>query len=495
VDRLACVNIIAFPLQLLLRDHPDWIDCPAAVVAEEKPQGTILYVNKKAREAGIVPGLRYAAGAALAATLRAGAVSAVEIEKEVKSLAERLLQFTPEVEPSADEPGIFWLGATGLDRLYPALDPWVSAISAALKETGFYSTVVAGFTRFGAYALAKARRRSMVIAAPSIERDLARRVPLSRLDLEPRFRDTLLKLGVKTVGAMLALPASGIRERFGPEAHRLHRMASGELWAPLQPHQPCEPVSKKFIFDNAEDDVTRLLFLAKTMLHSLLERLAGRQQALTEISLRLQLERSGWREDIIRPAAPTLDITQLMDLIRLRLEGIELAAGICEIELTVYGTLAAKEQLRLFAGHAGRDLAAANRALARLRAEFGEESVVRLRLLNEHLPEASFTWEPAAEVVLAKPREVDQKQLVQRQLVRRVFTDQIALKPQKNGPRLPQAEGQVLRLIGPYTFSGAWWGEVDEHRDYYFAETVQGSFLWIYLDLKQHRWFLQGRVE
>jgi nucleotidyltransferase/DNA polymerase involved in DNA repair len=59
--RLACVDLPAFPLQLLLRRHPEWAGYPAAVVAEDKPQGLVLWVNEAARELGVLPGLRYAA--------------------------------------------------------------------------------------------------------------------------------------------------------------------------------------------------------------------------------------------------------------------------------------------------------------------------------------------------------------------------------------------------------------------------------------------------
>src|SRR5574337_939545 len=66
VDRLACVSLPALPLQLLLRRHPEWAVRPVAVVADDTPQGLIRWVNDLAREAGVRPGLRYAAGCSLA---------------------------------------------------------------------------------------------------------------------------------------------------------------------------------------------------------------------------------------------------------------------------------------------------------------------------------------------------------------------------------------------------------------------------------------------
>ena len=41
VDRTACVDLPAFPLQLLLKRRPGWRDHPVAVVDSDKPQGLV----------------------------------------------------------------------------------------------------------------------------------------------------------------------------------------------------------------------------------------------------------------------------------------------------------------------------------------------------------------------------------------------------------------------------------------------------------------------
>ena len=63
---------------------------------------------------------------------------------------------------------------------------------------------------------------------------------------------------------------------------------------------------------------------------------------------------------------------------------------------------ATRQQLELFAEAPRRDLSVANRALARLRAEFGDEVVVRAVLRAAHLPEARarFDAEVLAHVVV-----------------------------------------------------------------------------------------------
>ena len=505
--RLACVDLPAFPLQLLLRRHPEWTAQPVAVVAEDKPQGLVLWVNEKARQLGVLPGLRYAEALSLAGGLRAGAVAPKEIEGAVDALTQRLMRFTPEVEPSAQEAGVFWLNGAGLQRLYASLRSWGCAIYNEMEAQRLTVSLVVGFTRFGTYAVAKEKRGIMVFRDPAEEKQAARQVPLSRLDLDAGFRDALFKLGIKTVGGLLSLPPGGLRERFGPKAHRLYRMAAGDLWTPLDPRAPEEPVGQKHIFDDLESDTTRLLFLIKQLLHPMLAMLAARAQALAALWLSFLIDRQGWLKEPIRPAVPTLDAAQILDLVRLRLESLRFSAGAVEIELRAEAATATAEQLRLFTEGPSRDLDAANRALARLRAEFGDTAVVYAKLTNGHLPEARFTWEPLDRI---KPARNDWNGSndwnhwngwnSSKILVRRIMGKPLVLS---SGPRQTHEDGWLLlgpkygtvdKLIGPYVFSGGWWNR-EIQREYYFAETRRGDILWLYYDRVRRRWCLQGTIE
>jgi protein ImuB len=501
--RLACVDLPAFPLQLLLRHHPEWRAYPAAVVAEDKPQGLVLWVNEKARQQGVLPGLRYAAAFSLAAGLRAGEVSPAEIQKAVADLTHRFMRFTPEVEPSAEEPGIFWLNGAGLQRLYVSPKRWAYAIHKDLCAQGFTVNLAVGFTRFGSYGIAKSKQGITVFRDPAEEQSTAREVPLSRLNIEPEFRDTLFKLGIKTVGALLSLPPGGLRERFGKQAHRLYRMAAGDLWTPLEPRAPDEPALQKYILDNPEDDTSRLLFLIKQLLHPLLATLAERHQALLALWLSLLIDHSGWLKESLRPATPTLDAMQILDLVRLRLESLQLAAGVIEIELRAESCTATNEQLRLFSEGSSRDLDAANRALARLRAEFGDEAVVSAKLTDGHLPEARFTWEPIDRIKLPRNHLNDLNGLNSPTI--KVLVRRVPAKPRRlaGGSYHSHEDGWLIlgpkygtidKLTGPYVFSGGWWNR-EIQREYYFAETRRGDLLWLYYDRVRRRWFWQGAVE
>jgi len=493
--RLACVDLPAFPLQLLLRRHPDWAGHPAAVVAEDKPQGLVLWVNESARRQGVLPGLRYAAAFSLASTLRAGEVPPAESDQALGNLTERLMRFTPEVEPAAQEPGVFWLNGSGLQRLYASPKEWAGAMQQDLSAQGFNANLVVGFSRFGSYAVAKTKAGITIFRNAAEERQAASAVPLSRLNIKPKFRDALFRLGITTVGALLSLPPGGLRERFGKEAHRLYRMAAGELWAPLVPSAPVEPARQRIILDDAESDSTRLLFLIKQLLHPLLTILAARHQALVALWLSLLIDHGDRVKEPLRPALPTLDAVQILDLVRLRLESLQLAAGAIEIELSADACAATSEQLRLFNEKPARDLESANRALARLRAEFGDDAVVCATLTDGHLPEARFSWKPLTRVKLPEANAN-----AARTLVRRVTNKPLRLA---GGPYHSHEDGWLVlgpqygnidKLTGPYVFAGGWWNR-EIQREYYYAETRGGDLLWLYYDRVRRRWFLQGAVE
>ena len=83
MDRLACVDVPAFPLQLLLKRNPEFLGHPAVVIDEDKPLGEVRWSNEAARRSRILPGMRYAAALSLCADLRAGVVDEDSIYNEV----------------------------------------------------------------------------------------------------------------------------------------------------------------------------------------------------------------------------------------------------------------------------------------------------------------------------------------------------------------------------------------------------------------------------
>ncbi|HEV2440870.1 MAG TPA: DNA polymerase Y family protein [bacterium] len=487
MERLACAEIPALPLQLLLRDHPEWRRHPSAVVAEDLPQSPVLWVNAQARDGGVAPGLRYGSALAIVPDLRAAAVPPADIARAVDAVIGALRRFSPDVEPAHQEdPGVFWLDASGLERLHASLGGWAEQIRNDLARAGYNAVVVVGFTRFGTYAAARATRGTRVFTDPDEERSAVRHVLLRDLYVPVETLDALGRLGVRTVDDLLRLPAGGLLERFGPAAERLHRQASGDLWTPLAPRPAIEPVRRHLVLDAPEADAQRLLFTVKHILDPLLARLASRGQALAALDLRLRVEKE-WSAQAVRPASPTLDLVRLADLVRLRLETVRVDAGVTEVYVEAVGAPAAPEQLALWAEHPrpARDLEAGTRAIDRLRARYGDGAVVCAVLRDGHLPEARFGWAPVAHLSLPRPRRLETGSLV-----RRIFARPLPL------------HAPAPAVAGPFIVSGGWWaappredGMREAHRTYYFMEGASGELWWVFYDQARRRWYLHGQVE
>lgn len=470
---------------------------PAVVVAKDEPQGVILWANKEARAVRILPGHRYAHALSLTGKLRAGVIATEEIDKGVAEVTTLLGGFSPSVDPMGDTPGVFWLDAGGLESLYGSTLKWAQRLHAALKDLGFVSAVVLGYTRFGTYAVARARRGVVThFDSESAERAAARQVPLELLDVAPALRDALRRLGVRQLGELIRLPGGSILERFGTDAHRLYQLATGEGWDPLRPAAIEDPNEARIVLDDPEEDRESLLFLIKGGLDQVLARLADNKRSLSLLYLELSLYRQepAERLDCIRPASPTLDGRSLLRLVHLRLENDPPASGVTELRIWADDVAATREQLSLFAQKPKRSLLAANEALARLRAEFGDDAVVRATVREGHLPEARYGWERLSEVKLPMLQERSPS------LIRRVFDRPILLPPQSahvrdDGWLLSGLEhGAVAGIHGPYIVSGGWWMS-NVHREYHFAETRRGDCLWVYYDRRRRRWFLHGAVE
>jgi protein ImuB len=505
---IACLDLPALPLQLVWRQEPAWRAHPVVVIESDRPQGEVRWACERARAAGVLVGQRYAHALSLCSGLRARVVPGEQIAEAITELRAVLHQLSPRVEPG--EAGTFWLDGEGLERVFPLREPhgsqgsaWGAAIAGAVTGLGYRGAVVIGFSRFATYAIARATRTGVtVLGSEADERAMASAVPLARLDVDPKLREALGRLGVARVGELVRLPGGGILERFGHDAHRLYQLAAGERWDPLVPVAPPEAPDERVLLDDDEDDVERLVFVTKAPIDRLLERLAARGRALTALHLELSLKHAvgqiSLRADCIKPATPTLDSRTLLRLVHLRLAGMPPVAPVNAVRVWADDVAATREQLALFAHKPRRDLRAAGEAIARLRAELGDDAVVCAVLRDGHLPEASFGWERLVHLAAAAP-SVGRLAAVH-PLVRRVFTRPQQLPPQArlardDGWLLSGLEqGAVVRIVGPYVVSGGWWAH-ELHREYHFAELRRGDCLWVYFDRNRRRWFWQGAVE
>lgn len=548
MGRLACVDAPAFALQLLLRRRPQWRGLPAAVVDRDAPHGVVQWVNEAARAKGVLAGLRYAAALVLCPELRAAALDPSEVAAGLEQTCEELRRRSPHVEPSTDEPGVFWLDASGLEawiassskaadsrtkaveghssaqislgaspsRAKPAptlfdaadstpappgvrarapLQSWALTTRDALACEGLECAIVVGFTHFGIYAIAKALRggRVLVFESERDEQAFTLRVPLRRLHLEPRARAELELLGIWRVADLVDLPAAGVRLRYGDDVARLHALASRAIERELAPRAPSDHPTRTLALDFPSSDLELLLALVEELAPELLATLERRGQVAAELLLRLELEDASSVEERLEPAEATLDFTPFARLLRLRLERRRLTRAVQQIVLSLRGRTRRATTANLMSCQSARDPAGALRSFAALRAAFGDDVVARARPVSAHLPEVSFAWERVEALTPPRPLAPFAPSLVRRILSRAVPLPARSRHEEDGWLLRGVTHGPVLRLHGPYPLSGGWW-RAEVARDYHYAEMHSGALLWIYFDRVRRRWFLQGSV-
>ena len=495
--RLACINFPRIDLQILALRHNEWKQIPAAVVTEEKPLGRITEANRAARTAGVQPGMRFASALSVCPELRAGVIQPEDRAELREWVVSRLRSFTPEVEPSAGEPALFWVDAGGLDRLYPSLGKWAGAIQLALEETGLVSSIAVGFTRFGTYAAAKRKRTITLFTNEDQEEATAMRSPIGVLSLPHDVLLRLQQLGLYTVRDFVRFSPGALRRRFGRDVESLQRFARGESTLPVQGESESDPFRREIRLLYPEIGAESILGHLLSMLHQLTGDAFAHRLLVTAITLSLYPEAWPGRVEPeiveqIRTARATLDNARLDRLVKLRLESVELPGPVVRLAVEVDTVPNERQQNDLFAGSSSRDPRKALAAIAEICAELGNDAVQIARLQDEHRPEQTFTWcrigggesgDGSGELTLPRPRPATGNTLV-----RRVLASPMTIGV-PDFARSP-TEGSVC---GPYEVSGGWWDQPYE-RHYYLVEQNH-ALQWIYFDANSREWYAQGTVE
>lgn len=490
--RVSCILLPTLPLQILLRRKSHWNGAPVAIVDDEGPNGRITHLNALSKKSLHI-GMRQTVARDLLPNLRTAVVAHEEVLEVSQGLVTSLQTFSPRVEAIAHA-GAFHVDPEGLRRLYGGYHNWAESIHRYLRARHWRNSVTVGFHRHRVLAVAMTQSGVTVLQSADEERNRSNQTPLREFDLPGELHESLVALGIETLGDFLAVPAGELHSRFGAKASALHDLFAEDIQLPIQPHAFDEPARISFQVDPPDEDQHRLLFAIKGALHSLLHQVRARGEAIQSLRLSLHLERAPLHHEQIEPASPTLDLMLVLELIRIRLGELSLRGAVEEVELLANTVRAHAEQVALPSYQPRRDASAAHAALARVRAAYGEHAVTKACMREAHLPEASFRWEPIQHARLGEHSDVSQLS----SMVRRVYARPKPLPPRE--PKEPEAGPSLAKnhaiehMYGPYRVSGGWWKRLVE-RDYYYAETDHGDLLWLFYDRSRKRWFLHGVLD
>ncbi len=229
--------------------------------------------------------------------------------------------------------------------------------------------------------------------------------PVTTLD-DPMLVDLLPRLGLRTLGALAAVPVADVVARFGPPGRLAHRRASGLDDRPVDARPPPPDLAVHSSSTRPSTDIGPVVFAGKHLADELHARLAALGLACTRLLVVAETEHGErherlWRHDHAFTAAA------LTERVRWQLEGWALAGaqapsgGITLLRLAPDEVVPdAGRQLGFWGGRTQAD-ERAGRAAARLMGLLGPDAVAVPEWRGGRDPAAVVTAVPAGAVDLA----------------------------------------------------------------------------------------------
>ncbi|MFT7625393.1 MAG: protein ImuB [Myxococcota bacterium] len=496
--RVACIHLPDMAVQAVLRERFG-VDAEVAIALAEGPEERrrIASCTALSRDCGVVVGQSVAAARGVCPEL---IIVDKDLEHELEALgsvADALGAFGPVVSLAlpdsvlVDTTGVRAFGADG-DAVTGA------AIREVVEALGFEARIAIASTPFAAMALASHGARELP-AEPRPgheERRAVQRLPLAAAHLPPDAFQSLHVVGIRTVGAFMALPAASLARRFGGDVRRVWREAHGQAVRRLVAWEPDQPVMERSRHD--EEPVERLeavAFALKALVDRVLRRLKGRGLGAEELLLTLLVQ--SWESGPRARHVHTLDLGRatddaplLLQLLRERLQQAPPAGPVERLELTV--TRAAPltvTQLDLFGDPEPPETI--HSTVARLAAILGNDGRMTPTLREDYRPEQA--WHMTLFEGLPPKANATRGAVV-------------ASPPP--GPRpcrllrspepLPSVWGQGPppgAESGPERLVSGWWDGNPMARDYWVIADRWGRRSWIYRDLASDAWFLHGQFD
>jgi protein ImuB len=381
---------------------PDWPVTAAARAARIPPHlpaavfvaGRVLACSAVARAQGVRRGLRRREAQARCPEL---AVLTPDPDRDARAF-EPIVAAVEELAPGVEivRPGLVALPAQGPVGWYggeqQAAERLVDHVAA---NTG--AEIQAGFAE-GLFAAVLAARRGVAVAPGDTPAFLAT-LDIQELDREPDIDraalvDLLRRLGLRSLGAFAALDAADVASRFGADAVLCHRLARGLDPRPPLRRQPTEDLAVEVGLDPPVERVDAAAFAARGLAEQLHTVLAGHGLACTRLGVAARTVAGEELHRVWRCAEP-LTPAATVDRVRWQLdawltarsrqrppEGVEEVpdiggdGAVALLRLVPEETVAAGVLQRGLWGEAGEAGERAGRALVRVQALLGPESVV-----------------------------------------------------------------------------------------------------------------------
>lgn len=454
----ACLYAREFPAQALLRLRPDFRDRPCVVMDGQPPLQQVCSLTRKARILGLIHGMTQVE----VETFPAVTVLPRSHKEEAAArlaLLECAGAYSPRIEEKCDDGAFLCVtDIAGTGSLFGAPDKLAGNLLTRVRSLGITACIAVSQNFYAAISLAKGLPpRTVVKVVPFGEESAALApLPLTVLNLTEEQAEIFELWGIRTLGALAALPEKELIARLGQSGRHLRELADGKMPHLFQPVEPALVLEEHMELDSPVEDRDALLFVVNMMLEQLILRATARVLALASVSIALNLEGGMRHSRTVRPALPSNDRRLWIKLIQLDLEAHPPQAAILTLSLTAEPGSTSKVQLGLFSPQLPEP-ARLDVTLARIRAIVGEENVGRAVLGDTHRPDG-FRMEPFT--VPSGSTFVIPSNQSHSALRKLRPTEDITITVQGQRPKTFVFRNKryvIEHLYGPWLVGGDWW--------------------------------------
>lgn len=476
------------------------------MVLVDKDRGALRLTaaNPAALSLGLSPGMTLADARARVPEIEAIPHDGEADARLLRAVLEDFDRFTPMA--ALDPPHGLMLDVTGCAHLFGGENGMMRAVRRRAERLGLQVRLALARTPQTARALTRFGPGG--VAPEGQDADIARRLPVAAMELDPRDHQAIRRAGLKTLGDLDARPRAPLAARFGADFPDQLDRVMGRVDVRITPHRPPAPVIADRVLAEPITDLDAVHAVIADLLADAEQQLETRGQGARRFVLCLYRVDGHVRRIALQSARPVREAGVVLRLFRERLAAlarpVDPGFGFDHLRLGA-------EQLRAIAAeqiafdrrpHSGEALDA---LIDQLSARLGPEAVLSIIPVASHLPERSSRLAPAQAAApcgedwpapdpdsppLRPLHLFDPPQPV----------EAVALAPDSPPARFQwrRATHRVIRAEGPERIEAEWW-RAPRHRvrDYYRVEDEEGRRFWLfraggYGDDPPPRWYVHG---
>jgi protein ImuB len=487
----ACLYAKEFPAQAVLRLRPELRGQPVVVVEGEPPLETVCSFNAKARYLGIVRGVRRVELDTFSSLIMLPRSRTEEVSTHAVMM-ECAGTFSPRVEDRSDGCSfVCVIDIAGTEKLLGPPEVLARELLRRVQALGVSASVVMSRNFHAALSYVRGASSRIAFIAPGNEGPTLAPLPLKVLDISSEHAETFALWGIRTLGALAALPEKELIARIGQEGRRLRQLARGELPHHFVPHEAAFALQERMELDTPVEQLDSLLFVLGVMLEQLTVRATARVLALASATITLSLEGGATHVRTVRPALPTNDRPLWIKLLHLDLEAHPPQAAIVVVTLTAEPGSTSKVQLGLFSPQLPEPMRL-DVTLARIRALVGDECVGSPVLRDTNQPDR-FRVEPFKVPSARSSLSVTVSSSAAMRQLRP--PERVSITLRDRHPRsfvFRDCRYEVEHAYGPWLAEGDWWNRETWALEQWdlIARSSDGVMLCCCLvrDLKEQSW-------